>query len=1023
MHWAEFFPKEANVTNNVLKPDGERFLPEFSGTIELEHYHRYFVALDLVKDKSVLDIASGEGFGSEILSRQAKSVIGVDISADAVAHANMKYSRDTLNFAQGSATEIPLPDQSVDIVVSFETIEHLSDHSTMMSEIKRVLKPKGLLLISSPNKLIYSDKPEYVNPFHVRELYTADFSTLVSRYFRHARHFGQRVVSASIIAGSDQECRFKTYNRSESTPDLAGQMYDIILASDEPLPTVAHSIYEEPDGPLEPRKIEALHQDYIRTCNELESLREDYIRISNEVEVLRQEAEDLALSRASDHRASEQHVAEITVQKAEIEARLEKILPKYAEVLERVRLQEAAMEAMAEDANRVLSDKWWRRTRSLRRWSNSLRKLKGKPKKHFPTAFQVKSYFADNPPVVAPTAEEPLIPDPQIPLVEYSSIDEGYVAYDELPEIVTSPKLIAFYLPQFHPFQENDAWWGKGFTEWTNVGKAKPLFDGHHQPHCPIHLGYYDLRIPEIMEEQARLARSYGVSGFAYYFYWFAGKVLMETPLKQMLNNPRVDIPFCMIWANENWTRRWDGQENDVLIAQDHSIADSSAMLDYLRPFMEDPRYIRIDGKPLFIIYRAAIIPDMAQTLETWRRQAEKFGFPGLYIVCAQTFGHRDPREYGFDAAMEFPPHTVRSNDIAHLKEDLELDFGGSIFDYEQVVTNAVQSPADEYKVFPTATLSWDNTARKGKKATIFSNFSMKRYSQWLSRNAERVAKNTLLSADEKIMFVNAWNEWAEGTHLEPDQKHGFGYLAATRSVMENYGVYGVEYHDPVYPKEARSKYGVISHLHYESTWADLSQALSQMDRYSPDVFVTVTSLHLAQIVKRDFPKAVVELVDNRGRDIRPFLKVYRKISQLEYSGICKIHGKASAYRSDGSLLRVSAFNALLADECFQRMKAEDDLGLLVPRGSLIEHNDKNMFWNGPHTSLLAGELGLREWRGNFPAGSMFWFKPEALLPLLKIGEDKFDVERGLADGTMAHAVERLFGSICTSQGFRVSSI
>lgn len=1000
------------MTNKkILKPDGERFLPEFNGTIELEHYHRYFVALDLVKDKVVLDIASGEGFGSEIISRQAQTVIGVDISQDAVDYANEKYARDTLSFVCGSATDIPLSDNSVDVVVSFETIEHLSDHAMMLSEIKRVLKDDGFLVISSPNKLVYSDQPKYENPFHVRELYTADFSTLVARYFQNTRHFGQRVVAASIIAGSDQLSKFKSYNSSGSLPDLSGQMYDIILASDQTLPDLPHSLYEDLEGVLQPQKVEALLADYNHARLELSQLRE--------------KASLLADAQASsfDRSASDRKLAELSAEKAELEARLQRQLPKQTEALERLKVHEAAMGSLIEDANKVLDDKWWRRTRPFRRWSNSIRKWKGKPKKYFPTRFEAASYFVNFTPVQENPAIRSLTPDPQIPLVEYSSIEEGYVAYEELPEIETQPKLIAFYLPQFHPFKENDAWWGKGFTEWTNVGKAKPLFEGHHQPHCPIHLGYYDLRIPEIMEEQARLARSYGVSGFAYYFYWFAGKVLMETPIQQMLDNPRVDIPFCMIWANENWTRRWDGQENDVLIAQDHSLDDSSAMLDYLRPFMEDSRYIKIDGKPLFIIYRAAIIPDMAQTLEVWRRQARDYGFPGLYIVCAQTFGHKDPREFGFDAAMEFPPHTVRSDDIAHHKDGLDLDFGGSIFDYEQAVANAVQQSEEEYKVFPTATLSWDNTARKGKKATVYSNFSMKRYSQWLSRNAERVAKDDRLSADEKIMFVNAWNEWAEGTHLEPDQRHGFGYLAATRSVMENYGVYGSEYQNPVYPDAKKSKYAIITHLHYESTWGDVVQAISEVDKYSPDIFVTVTSLHLAQIVKRDLPNAVIELVDNRGRDIRPFLRVFRKIAPLGYSAICKVHGKASTYRNDGEALRLSALKALLTEHCLEKIISESDLGLLAPSGSLIEHNDKNMFWNGPHTNVLVEELELRDWHGKFPAGSMFWFKPEALSPLLKINDDRFDVERGLADGTMAHAIERLFGSICVAQGFRIKGV
>ena len=221
--------------------------------------------------------------------------------------------------------------------------------------------------------------------------------------------------------------------------------------------------------------------------------------------------------------------------------------------------------------------------------------------------------------------------------VAFDTTINKFVEYQENQAINPLVKLIAFYLPQFHPFPENDKWWGKGFTEWSNVGKALPNYVGHYQPHCPIHLGYYDLRIPEIMEEQAKLAKAYGVYGFNYYFYWFAGKVLMEKPLEMMLENKKVDIPFCLTWANENWTRRWDGLENDVLIAQNHSKEDSLEFIRYLIKYFKDERYILIDGKPLLIVYRANIIPDIYAIADSWRKEVRLHGFPDLYLVAAQT--------------------------------------------------------------------------------------------------------------------------------------------------------------------------------------------------------------------------------------------------------------------------------------------------------------------------------------------------------------------------------------------------
>jgi lipopolysaccharide biosynthesis protein/2-polyprenyl-3-methyl-5-hydroxy-6-metoxy-1,4-benzoquinol methylase len=975
-----------------LKPDGERFLPQFRGVIELEHYHRYFLAAEVTRAKDVLDIASGEGFGSEILSRQAKSVVGVDIAQEAVAHAANCYVRSNLRFLHGSALDIPLPDRSVDVIVSFETIEHLAEHDAMMTELKRVLRTDGCLIISSPNKLVYTDRSNYTNPFHVRELYTADFIRLSSRYFKNTRHYGQRVTTGSVIAGTAASGAFTTFAPGDAAHGMPEQMYDIILASDAALPELGASVFEQPHGLMQPKRIEALILEASGKGAEVERL--------------------------------EQELAQAVAAKGSEVARLEGTVAATQQQL--ASLQNALYRAL-QDGQKVVQDKWWRRTRGLRKLSNSLKKRRGKQPKTWPTSFEAERYLSDAEPVGQLSQEDPVSAldgyDSSIARVVYSDVSESFVPYEPAPPMETILRTIAFYLPQFHPFAENDAWWGKGFTEWTNVGKALPLFRGHHQPHCPIHFGYYDLRVPEVMEEQARLARQYGISGFAYYFYWFAGKVLMELPLKQMLHNPKVDIPFCMIWANETWSRRWDGAEKDILIAQRHSLEDSRAMLDYLRPFMHDPRYIKVDGKPLFILYRADIIPDIKGTVAAWRAQAVSFGFPGLYVVCAQTFGHRDPRGFGCDAAMEFPPHTVVSSNVAARIPGLDPLFSGAIYSYDQVVTNAVKREDNDYKVFPTAMLSWDNTARRRRNSVVFADFSTIRYSQWLSSNAERVLSDPRLAPSEHIVFVNAWNEWAEGSHLEPDQKYGYAYLAATSSVLKNYSKNSVKFKLPNIPAQARSEVAVIAHLHYATTWLDVKQAIQNILAWSPDVYVSVTTLQLAELVLADFPDAIIEIVDNRGRDIRPFLRTFKRIQSLGYNAIAKVHGKASVYRSDGDLLRRASLQSVLSEASLKFFLDDANLGLLSPAGDLIAHDDRNMFHNAVHTDRLARELGFDFRRGKFPAGSMFWFRPDALAPLLRLSVHDFDVERGLADGTRAHAIERLFCSICEHSGYTVGTL
>jgi glycosyltransferase involved in cell wall biosynthesis len=362
-----------------------------------------------------------------------------------------------------------------------------------------------------------------------------------------------------------------------------------------------------------------------------------------------------------------------------------------------------------------------------------------------------------------------------------------FIEYKEHEPLNTKLRTIAFYLPQFHPFPENDKWWGKGFTEWTNVTKAKPNFLGHYQPHLPIHNGFYDLRIPEVMIEQAKLAKNYGIYGFNFYYYWFDGKILMHKPFEILLKHKEIDINFCITWANENWTRRWDGAEHDILMGQNHCDEDSIKFIENLYKYFEDERYIRIDNKPVLIIYRVDIIPKMKETVELWRRKVKEAGFDGIYLICSQTFGIKSPVPYGFDAAMEFPPHTAQSAEITKNIDFTNQNFDGKVYDYNQVVSNAVTKEEPDYKLYRTAMLSWDNTARKQNASHIFESFSLLKYKQWISNLASNVYNNDKYQDNEKLIFINAWNEWAEGTHLEPDRKYGYGYLESTHSVIKDY--------------------------------------------------------------------------------------------------------------------------------------------------------------------------------------------------------------------------------------------
>jgi lipopolysaccharide biosynthesis protein len=352
-------------------------------------------------------------------------------------------------------------------------------------------------------------------------------------------------------------------------------------------------------------------------------------------------------------------------------------------------------------------------------------------------------------------------------------------------------KLIAFYLPQFHPIPENDGWWGQGFTEWTNVARARPRFAGHYQPDLPADLGFYDLRLPETREAQAELAREYGIYGFCYYHYWFAGRRLLERPLDEVIALGKPDFPFCICWANENWTRKWDGLENEVLIQQSFSAEDDVLHIQSLARVFEDPRYIRVEGKPLFLVYRAGILPDARATTDRWREEAQRLGLGGLFLCRVErTPEGGDPRPLGFDAAVEFSPNggsmhrmlTKWDRRMYQIRKQLQKPGRASlVFDYKRYTDLQLADLGCSYPRFPCVFTSWDNSPRSAVPM-IFTGSTPSLYRSWL-RNAIERAK--VFQTKDRFVFINAWNEWAEGAHLEPCQHWGRAYLEATRYALE----------------------------------------------------------------------------------------------------------------------------------------------------------------------------------------------------------------------------------------------
>ena len=376
-------------------------------------------------------------------------------------------------------------------------------------------------------------------------------------------------------------------------------------------------------------------------------------------------------------------------------------------------------------------------------------------------------------------------------------------ATGQFPDAPTALRTVAFFLPQYHPVPENDLFWGPGFTEWRNVVTARPRFSGHGQPHLPADLGFYDLRLSETRAAQARLARKAGLYGFCWYHYWFSGRRLLAQPFKAALQDRAYDLPFMLCWANENWTRAWDGGTREVLIDQSYSDADTRAHARHLLPAFTDPRYIRIDGRPVFAVYSADDLPDPARWCDLFRDTCLKEGVDP-YLIRVERYldcDIRSPAELGFDAALEFQPFSRSFRRWLNIRPDLKRHLGRRLsnrlrkdwqrlqpwknfdthYDMAAFVAFDTCQNAPDYPVFPGVCPSWDNSARRPQgKAIIFQNTSPALFENWLTAKTRSME----ITGDRNLIFVNAWNEWAEGCHLEPCLRYGHRWLDALASVV-----------------------------------------------------------------------------------------------------------------------------------------------------------------------------------------------------------------------------------------------
>lgn len=601
------------------------------------------------------------------------------------------------------------------------------------------------------------------------------------------------------------------------------------------------------------------------------------------------------------------------------------------------------------------------------------------------------------------------------------------------------PRIVAIYLPQFHPFKENNEAWGKGFTEWTNVTASIPRFVGQQQPTLPSDLGYYDLRTPGIIKQQIDLAKKYGIYGFQFYYYWFSGQKVMDLPINTLLDNPEWDFNFSICWANENWTKKWDGGDKDIIFEQKDLPDDPLKFIRDVAPILNDERYIKEDDKPILTVYRVDLLGDPRRYAKIWREYFKKEYNKELWLIGCTNFKNFKPSEYGFDALMDFTPTGSTSSELKPWVGDdkiinnkfsgklLDVNWNGLIADYRYIAKQEIANLNNNINDYKTISPSWCNEARrKGKDGVTFQNSSPEIFASWLDSILDH--EININEKKKPIVYINAWNEWAESAMLEPSTHLGHNTLRRIAEATANYS--SEELNKKAFPRygmrvNKNAKLAVVVHLYYLDMWSQLEDSLSNIDQYF-DLYISVPvgygDISIGTISKYHKNTNIV-VVPNRGRDVLPFVTIMNRIRKFNYEYVLKLHTKKSKHRSDGSEWFNDIISNLLPNNqtAIRSTLAEGNTGIIGPSGHVVSLS-RHLGSNEPHLAELVSEIDktkVKKYQANwakypFIGSTMFWARINLLTPLLDLYllPSDFESESGQIDGTLAHAIERLMGGV-----------